>query len=286
MNYVIFDLEWNSTYSKKHKKYLNEIIEIGAIKLDSGLEVIDTFSCLIHLQVAKTLQEFVTEMTSITNKDLSSNGINFSKAYAQFKKWVGEEETLFLSWSITDMHVLLENIQYFGVADTVTVMHKYIDLQKYFQKQMNLPKTPQVSLMTAYEMIEEKDAIDKQLHRALHDCYISLACFKYTFSYSNVQSFIVNTNQDFYQRLAFKNYYIQNIHHPNIDRTKLACYCGICKARCTQKSQWKLKNKAFAAAFFCNECKINWLYKVRFKQCYDHVSVSQNLQHFGSEKDS
>ena len=43
MNFVILDLEWNPSYSKKLKGFINEIIEFGAIKVNSDLEIIDTF---------------------------------------------------------------------------------------------------------------------------------------------------------------------------------------------------------------------------------------------------
>ena len=32
MNFVILDLEWNGSYSKRDKKFYNEIIEFGAVK--------------------------------------------------------------------------------------------------------------------------------------------------------------------------------------------------------------------------------------------------------------
>ena len=47
MSYVILDLEWNGSYSKVLHKFVNEIIEIGAVKLDENLKVIDTFKQLI-----------------------------------------------------------------------------------------------------------------------------------------------------------------------------------------------------------------------------------------------
>ena len=44
MNFIIFDLEWNNAYNYKLKRGMNEIIEIGAVKLDENLKVIDTFN--------------------------------------------------------------------------------------------------------------------------------------------------------------------------------------------------------------------------------------------------
>ena len=47
MNYIIMDLEWNNAYMKSAQKFVNEIIEIGAVKLDENLQEVGTFSELI-----------------------------------------------------------------------------------------------------------------------------------------------------------------------------------------------------------------------------------------------
>ena len=47
MNYIIMDLEWNNSYMKSAEKFINEIIEIGAVKLDEELNTVDNFSELI-----------------------------------------------------------------------------------------------------------------------------------------------------------------------------------------------------------------------------------------------
>ena len=41
MFYVIFDLEWNNAYDYRFGKGMNEIIEIGAVKLDEKLNIAD-----------------------------------------------------------------------------------------------------------------------------------------------------------------------------------------------------------------------------------------------------
>ena len=47
MNFVILDLEWNGTYSRRLKGFMNEIIEFGAVKVDECLHVLDTFGACI-----------------------------------------------------------------------------------------------------------------------------------------------------------------------------------------------------------------------------------------------
>lgn len=53
MNFVILDLEWNGTYSRRIKSFINEIIEFGAVKVDEQLHIIDTFEALVRPQVGK-----------------------------------------------------------------------------------------------------------------------------------------------------------------------------------------------------------------------------------------
>ena len=92
---------------------MNEIIEIGAVKLDSNLEVIDTFSVFIKAQLGKKLHSRVKELTNITNDDISA-GTPFSQAMSNFRKWVSHEDNIILTWGDTDIRVLIENFKYFN----------------------------------------------------------------------------------------------------------------------------------------------------------------------------
>lgn len=55
MNYIVIDFEFNGAYSKRHHRFVNEIIEFGAVKLDDRLNMIDTFSELVTPQISKKL---------------------------------------------------------------------------------------------------------------------------------------------------------------------------------------------------------------------------------------
>lgn len=68
MRYIVVDLEWNNAFSPKSKKAINEIIEIGAVKLDENLAIKDTISTFIRPSVGKKLSKRVVEMTNITDK--------------------------------------------------------------------------------------------------------------------------------------------------------------------------------------------------------------------------
>ena len=65
MSYVILDLEWNGSYSKKIHRYVNEIIEFGAVKVDDYFNLVDTFSMLIKPQIGKKLSSHTVSYTHL-----------------------------------------------------------------------------------------------------------------------------------------------------------------------------------------------------------------------------
>ena len=76
MDFIIMDLEWNNTYARKTKGFINEIIEIGAVKLDENLNFKDKFSCLVRPQIGKKLRGSVKELTNITNEEVRSGAVH------------------------------------------------------------------------------------------------------------------------------------------------------------------------------------------------------------------
>jgi len=63
MHYIILDLEATCWEEKSDKA--NEIIEIGAVKLDENLEVVDTFSQYVRPVISPELSDFCKTLTSI-----------------------------------------------------------------------------------------------------------------------------------------------------------------------------------------------------------------------------
>ena len=62
MDIVILDLEWNGTYSRRLKGYINEIIEFGAVKCGPDLSEKGTFSCFVKPQVAKHISSTIHDL--------------------------------------------------------------------------------------------------------------------------------------------------------------------------------------------------------------------------------
>ena len=72
MQYVIMDLEWNNTYARKTSAFINEIIEIGAVKLNDNFDEVDNFSCIIRSQIGRKLRGSIKRLTNLTNDDISA----------------------------------------------------------------------------------------------------------------------------------------------------------------------------------------------------------------------
>ena len=68
MNYVILDMEWDSAYHKLHKRFVNQILQIGAVKLDEKFNLIDIFDVTIKSPISKRVSRRFTELTGITKE--------------------------------------------------------------------------------------------------------------------------------------------------------------------------------------------------------------------------
>ena len=89
MNYIIFDLEWNNAYNYSVGKFTNDIIEIGAVKLDEKLNIVDSFKQLVRPDGFKKLSSRCKNLTKITNDEINQEGISFKKSITEFAAWGG-----------------------------------------------------------------------------------------------------------------------------------------------------------------------------------------------------
>ncbi len=115
MTPIVIDLEWNHPVMGKAPiaGIPNEIIQIGAAKIDMSAEVTDTFSELIRPFYYPKLNKDVAELTLITNEDLQA-ARPFPEVLERFRSWCGGD-FVFISWSGTDISVLRKNIEKYGL---------------------------------------------------------------------------------------------------------------------------------------------------------------------------
>ena len=267
------DLEWNNSYMKSAQRFVNEIIEVGAVKLDENLNTVGTFSEIIKPVLSKKLRSRIKNLTNISNDDIKS-GKPFSKVISDFEKWVGDNAVV-LSWGDTDIRTLLTNMKCFLNKENISFIRKYADLQRYCQCFINMENVQQAGLSYAAECLQI-DAEKFPHHRALDDSLLSAECFKKTFDKEKLKEFIKECNEDFYARLAFHPYVIRKKDDPLIDKNVFNCVCDICGGNVKVIKKWKFSNQSFRGIFYCGKCDREFRVSLRIKKFYDRIDIKRN----------
>ncbi|MCQ4022951.1 MULTISPECIES: 3'-5' exonuclease [unclassified Ruminococcus] len=271
MDYVILDLEWNGTFSRRRKKYVNEIIDIGAVKLDESLTVVDSYSMLITPQIGKKLNKYVQELTHISIDELESAQHTFTHALSKFSEFA--ENSVILTWGTTDILTLMSNCEYFLHSERPEFLQYYMDLQDYCQKRLSLTNPGKQAGLTTVAQLLEIEFNEEEMHRALADSELSAKCFVHLFDKNVADSLTYKCDDSFYRRIAFKNHYITDINNPLIDRSELYALCPECGEKMQIRSQWQGKNRGFRAKAICPKCKVPSLATVRFKKKFDGLEI-------------
>lgn len=276
MSYVILDLEWNGSYSKRRKKFINEIIEFGAVKVDENLNVIATFSMLVTPQIGKKLTSRVTQLTHITDQLLIDSNKTFTHVLKKFISFLGD--SVLLTWGKSDIITLMENCEYYFHNDNLDFLKAYCDLQIFCQNKLGVgSKGQSLGLLNCAELLSI-DAEQQQLHRAQADALLSLKCFEKLYDKELLQKLtILSENGEFRRWIKFKPTYIYDINNPLVNKSKMFFDCEICAKRLTQKTDWVVKNRTFRAIFICEHCQKEFLGKISFKLRYEGVTMSKKI---------
>lgn len=278
MNYIILDLEWDSIYSVKHHRFVNQIIQIGAIKLDDELDIVDTFDVIVKSSIGKKLTKRFVELTGITS-EMMAGGISLTDAVLRYNNFVGKNYTM-LTWSTSDLYTILENSNYLLPKNIRFKFGKYVDLQSYVQNEMRtlgFEIKSQISLSHAAEMLDiSAEGLD--LHTAKDDCLLTYALLKRFFDKEKMLPYIKNTDDpEFFKRLTFKAYTLTNIRDDNIKPSDLVFNCDKCKSTAKCVTGWKYRNGWFSANFKCGECKRNFIGRISFKKTYDNLVIKRKI---------
>ena len=275
MQYVVLDLEWNGSYSKKAHGYFNEIIEIGAVKLNGALQVTDHFQQTIRPVVSKKLSSIVTDLTHIQADDLE-DGTTFAKMMRRFAAWIGDEPTTVLTWSTTDLLVLMENCRFFYGKQEIPFLHNYMDFQAYAQRRMDIGDGQQLGLGRAGEMLGiPEDTLS--LHRALDDSKLTAKILQKVFDRPSFEAAIMPVDAEFYRRITFKVTVISDIDNPLVKRSDLVFACPECGNDLRRRGSWRFRSRAFCAEFACRRCQKEYNGRVQYRLKYEGVEVRKKL---------
>ncbi|MBQ6482325.1 MAG: exonuclease domain-containing protein [Anaerolineaceae bacterium] len=133
MNYIIVDFEWNQPLSEKATilepvRFEAEIIEIGAVKLNEKLEIIDEFQSFVKPHFYPVMNGGVSRLTKIRIQTLEKAPV-FSEVYRDFSSWCGDDYC-FCTWGSNDIPAMLDNMLMHQLAAPYTVY--WYDLQNIF----------------------------------------------------------------------------------------------------------------------------------------------------------
>lgn len=270
MNYIVIDFEWNGTFSRITREYYNELIELGGVKLDDELNVVDSFRTLVKPYHHKKLTGRVKELTNITNDDVRG-GLPFKQAISRFRKWVGEDENCFMSWGTGDILVLMEDLKFYDMLDELSMIKNYCDAQILCQTALGIDMAKQPGLSLVADMIGIS-CEDMEMHRALDDSVVTAKCIKKLWNREIFDSVVKCADKSFYDRLTFKQCIISDIRNPLLADVSYKVKCPECNRFMKRETKLKTKNRSICADYKCSRCGKEYAVKHRFKLKYEGLS--------------
>lgn len=180
MHYIIFDLEFNQDFSSLQNfngqgtRYPFEIIQIGAIKLDSHFHTIDTFNRYIKPTFYSRITPFITELTGITTEQLIEES-SFPDVYKSFTEFIESTDSIFAIWGMSDIKELFRNANYHGLNNEL-LPRKFINIQPYVSVHLGLPSKRLLRLQDAVTHLQIP--ITYSFHNAYYDAYYTSEVFK------------------------------------------------------------------------------------------------------------
>lgn len=285
MEYIILDLEWDSVYFKPQKRFVNQILQIGAVRLDENFNTVATFSETICSAISKKVTSRFAKLTGITS-EIMREGIPFEEAVIAYNRFA-EGADVTMTWSNSDLYTIMENEDYLLKKGVKFKMQGYLDLQKLVQgdlRQRGYESKNQISLEGAAELL----GIDTEvysLHTALDDCRVCALMLKKCYNKQKFDSMVKDTSAgDFYARLRFKPYTISDINDSNIKSSQLKFSCPECGGKTERLKPWKYRNRWFVADFKCKECNFKFSGRVAFKKTFDDLQVKHRVCEYKPKK--
>ena len=274
MVFVILDLEWNSAKDYDKNKHVNEIIEIGAVKATDKLDITDTFESFVCPTLSTEITKYVTELTKLTFDDLINSPL-FCDVFEKFQEWLPKEDFVLLTWSTTDILVLIEDYKFYLNAESIPFLTHFCNMQAYVQNKLNYQKS-QLGLNTAAIMLDLLDA-EENSHRALDDSLLALEVLKKVYE-NDLDPYIQKTDMDFFENFTAKTFLISDISDKRINKRTMRCSCPICKTPAKRYNNWKYKTPFFSALFVCSNCSHKFFCRMQFSVKRGNLSVKRRYQ--------
>ena len=278
MNYIILDLEWNNTFLKREKRFINEILQFGAVKLNGKFDIVDSFQIIVKSSLTKKLSNRVKELTGITNEQMLL-GVSLEEAVRRYNDWAGKD-SITMTWSNSDLYAILENSKVFLNEKLTLKIEKYVNLQAFVQNELKISGfelNNQISLNNAAGLLNVSTE-GFELHNARDDSAIAALLLKRTYNKKRFSALIADTSDpEFYARLTFKPYYLSNIRDERINKNHLIFSCPNCEKPVKRVNKWKYRNNWIRTEFYCKYCDLNLKGMICAKQTFNKLVIKKRI---------
>jgi inhibitor of KinA sporulation pathway (predicted exonuclease) len=169
MNYIVLDLEWNQSYNGhmgEHPRMPFEIIEIGAVKVDRNMNIIDEYSSLIKPRIYKKLHAKIRTILNYDEEDLN-NGRGFKEVCSEFLEWCGKDY-IFCTWGPMDLTELQTNMDFYYMEKFPRPL-KFLNLQTIYANMQGNPSNVQTMSKLEKAVSEMHIPENEPFHTALND---------------------------------------------------------------------------------------------------------------------
>lgn len=271
MSYIIVDLEFNNMknitqyykdFYEEHEELINvnlenEIIEIGAVKLDEHMKQIDSMKEYIKPSVFPVINPIVNSITKIDMEMLNENGISFNEAISKLGSMF-EEGDILCSWAKDDVVELISNSRYYDYKN-IDFIKKYLDIQEYATKILGHKKS--LGLKNAVNELKIK-VNENKLHDASYDAECTGEVLKRIYNSRIIKNYVVS---DIYNMPALNVCELENFY-PEEDKLKLEC--PKCKRKIKMDTDISIAKWRFVTIGMCPKCGNNVLCEIFVKQSF------------------
>ncbi|MBQ9479902.1 MAG: exonuclease domain-containing protein [Selenomonadaceae bacterium] len=140
MIHIVIDLEMNpvrQSLKEIRRQLPDEVIEIGAVKLDDNFKQVDEFQRYVRPEYSK-ITRHIKKLTGITDEVLEDKN-TFAVEFKNFMDWIGTDEVTLYSWSNSDINQLKSECAFkLDDFDVQWLERHWIDLQKEFDDRIGL----------------------------------------------------------------------------------------------------------------------------------------------------
>ena len=285
MAFIIIDLEFNNL-SGIHKCYpdiytkipnlkeldlVNEIIEIGAVKVDKYMKPIETLKVFIKPSVIPVLNPNILGITGIREEELEG-GVSFVEGIEKLKEMVDDGDIL-CSWAKDDIVEIIRNANHYGYTD-IKWINQYLDLQEYTTRILGFKKA--LSLSNALKQLKIKFDGEK-LHDALNDAIYELCVFKSLYNSRAIKSYVI---KNIYEMPALD---VRTLKSIKIEYDKVKQLCPKCNRKIHVEYPFKIMGWRFVSIGICTKCKNKVLNELIIKKTLDGEVIYQEVSSFLDE---